>query len=103
MGLRLIAVNDNYDTLDKDSSDNEIVVPFKNLINDAYCRDISLKIRSHLDVKRKDGQFIGSFAMYGYKKTLTTKPSGHRQKMRKNSRVDISVSSQRIECPAYCR
>jgi len=68
MGLRLIAINDNYDSLDKASSDNEIVVPFKNLINDAYCRDISLKIRSHLDVKRKDGQFIGSFAMYGYKK-----------------------------------
>lgn len=68
MGLRLISVNDNYDTLDRDSSDNEIVVPFKNLINDAYCRDISLKIRSHLDVKRRDGQFIGSFAMYGYKK-----------------------------------
>ena len=73
MGLRLIAVNDNYDTLDKDSSDNEIVVPFKNLINDAYCRDISLKIRSHLDVKRKDGQFIGSFAMYGYKKDADNK------------------------------
>ncbi len=37
-------------------------------VNDAYCRDISLKIRSHLDVKRKSGQFIGSFATYGYKK-----------------------------------
>lgn len=73
MGLRLIAVNDNYDTLDKNSSDNEIVVPFKNLINDAYCRDISLKIRSHLDVKRKDGQFIGSFAMFGYEKDSENK------------------------------
>ena len=73
MRLRLISVNDNYDTLDKDSSDNEIVVPFKNLINDAYCRDISLKIRSHLDVKRRDGQFIGSFAMYGYKKDAKDK------------------------------
>ena len=68
LGLRLIAINDNYDSLDKNSSDNEIVVPFKNLINDAYCRDISLKIRSHLDVKRRDGQFIGSFAMFGYEK-----------------------------------
>jgi DNA invertase Pin-like site-specific DNA recombinase len=73
MGLRLIAVNDNYDTLDKNSSDNEIVVPFKNLINDAYCRDISIKIRSHLDVKRKDGQFIGSFAMFGYEKDSENK------------------------------
>lgn len=68
LGLRLVAINDNYDSLDKNSSDNEIVVPFKNLINDAYCRDISLKIRSHLDVKRRDGQFIGSFAMFGYEK-----------------------------------
>ena len=68
LGLRLVAINDNYDSLDKNSSDNEIIVPFKNLINDAYCRDISLKIRSHLDVKRRDGQFIGSFAMFGYEK-----------------------------------
>lgn len=73
MGLRLIAVNDNYDTFDKNSNDNEIVVPFKNLINDAYCRDISIKIRSHLDVKRKDGQFIGSFAMFGYEKDSANK------------------------------
>jgi DNA invertase Pin-like site-specific DNA recombinase len=73
IGLRLIAVNDNYDTLDKDSSDSEIVVPFKNLINDAYCRDISLKIRSHLDVKRKNGQFIGSFAVFGYEKDSNNK------------------------------
>ena len=68
LGLRLVAINDNYDSLDKNSGDNDLVVPFKNLINDAYCRDISLKIRSHLDVKRRDGQFIGSFAMYGYEK-----------------------------------
>ena len=33
-----------------------------------YCRDISMRVRSHLDVKRKEGQFIGSFAGYGYQK-----------------------------------
>ena len=43
-------------------------MPFKNLINDAYCRDISIKVRSQLDVKRKNGKFIGSFAAYGYLK-----------------------------------
>ena len=68
MGIRLIAVNDNYDSFDQRSDENQIFVPFKNLINDAYCRDISMKIRSHLDVKRKNGQFIGSFALYGYAK-----------------------------------
>lgn len=27
-------------------------IPFKNLINEAYCRDISVKIRSQLEIKR---------------------------------------------------
>ena len=44
------------------------MLPFKNLMNDSYCRDTSIKIRSHLDVKRRNGEFIGSFAVYGYAK-----------------------------------
>ncbi len=40
----------------------------KNLMNDNYCRDISIKIRSQLQVKRKNGEFIGAFAPYGYEK-----------------------------------
>ena len=38
------------------------------MFNDAYCRDISIKIRSQLEIKRKKGDFIGSFAVYGYLK-----------------------------------
>jgi len=68
LGVRFIAINDNYDSLIGKSQTDEIVIPFKNLINDAYCRDISIKIKSHLDVKRRKGEFIGSFTVYGYKK-----------------------------------
>lgn len=68
LGVRFIAINDNYDSLIGKSQTDEIVIPFKNLINDAYCRDISIKIRSHLDVKRRKGEFIGSFTVYGYRK-----------------------------------
>ena len=66
-GVRFIAVNDNYDSLDNAASD-ELVVPFKNLINEAYCRDSSVKIRSCLEVKRRRGDFTGAFAVYGYLK-----------------------------------
>lgn len=66
MGIRFISVNDQYDSSDRSDQTDDIVIPFKNLLNDAYCRDISMKIRSQLDVKRKSGQFIGSFATYGY-------------------------------------
>ena len=68
LGVRFIAVNDGYDSLEGKNQSDEIIIPFKNLINDAYCRDISVKIRSHLEVKRKNGEFIGSFAPYGYQK-----------------------------------
>ena len=67
MGVRFIAINDSYDSLDKNQSDS-LIIPFKNLINDAYCKDISVKIRYQLEIKRKKGQFIGAFAVYGYLK-----------------------------------
>ena len=66
LGVRFIAINDNFDSADDTAVSNNIIIPFKNLINDAYCRDISIKIRSHLEVKRKRGEFIGAFAVYGY-------------------------------------
>ena len=67
MGIRFIAINDNYDNANSESSDSDsIVVPFKNLLNDSYCRDISIKVRSQLDIKRRKGEFIGGYAMYGY-------------------------------------
>ena len=59
-------MNDHYDSADTTNDSDQIIVPFKNLVNDAYCRDISIKIRSQLDIKRKKGQFIGNYAGYGY-------------------------------------
>lgn len=69
LGVRFIAITDNYDSLDAQGGyGGDMLVPFKNLINDAYCRDISVKIRSHLEMKRKKGEYIGAFAAYGYLK-----------------------------------
>jgi len=68
LGIRFIAINDNYDSLNGNPASDELIIPFKNLINEAYCRDSSIKIRSQLEIKRKRGDFIGSFAVYGYVK-----------------------------------
>ena len=65
--IRFISINDMIDA-ENPSSINNIIVPFKNIINDEYCRDISMKVRSALDIRRRQGKFIGSFAAYGYKK-----------------------------------
>ena len=37
-------------------------------MNDEYCRDISVKVRTALNIKRKNGDFVGAVPVYGYKK-----------------------------------
>ena len=66
LGIRFIAINDHYDSADTENRSNDFVLPFKNLINDSYCRDISIKSRTNLEVKRRNGEFVGNFAVYGY-------------------------------------
>ncbi len=68
LGVRFIAINDHYDSLHSNVESDELMIPFKNLINEAYCRDTSVKIRSQLEIKRRRGEFIGSFAVFGYRK-----------------------------------
>ena len=72
LGIRFIAVTDGYDSINEDTG-SDMIIPFKNLINDAYCHDISIKIRSHMDIKRRNGEYIGPFAAYGYLKDKDNK------------------------------
>lgn len=60
--IRFIAINDNIDSYKEPKSINNVIVPFKNLLNDEYARNISNKIRSVLDTKRENDEFIGSEA-----------------------------------------
>jgi DNA invertase Pin-like site-specific DNA recombinase len=73
LNLRFIAVNDNYDSERMISLSESMLYSFKNLMNEAYSKDISLKTRSHLMIKRKNGDFIGAFSSYGYKKSPVNK------------------------------
>lgn len=68
LNVRFISINDMLDSYQNPQSMNNLLIPVKNIINDEYCRDISNKVRSTLDRKRRDGKFIGSFACYGYRK-----------------------------------
>jgi len=66
--VRFIALNDNFDSLTADFNERALVLPVKNFVNDAYCSDISKKVRSHQQARREKGDFIGAFAVYGYRK-----------------------------------
>lgn len=68
LGVRFIAVTDNFDSLLSDRTETSFVLPVKNFVNDSYCRDISVKVRAHQKVKRLGGKCIAAFTVYGYQK-----------------------------------
>ena len=69
IGVRFISINDNIDYKVDSSNNTKLIVAFKNILNDSYIRDTSVKIRSHLEVKRQSGAYIGAFVVMGYKKS----------------------------------
>lgn len=71
-GVRFIAITDNIDTA-KSSQADEITMSVKNIMNDNYCRDISIKTRSALKTKRENGDYIGACTIYGYQKDIENK------------------------------
>ena len=64
--VRFIAVTDTIDSFKDPNSINNVIVPFKNLMNDEYARDISNKVKSILNTKKENGEFIGNSAPFGY-------------------------------------
>ncbi len=62
-GIRFIGVADNADSESESYSTMRL---FTSAYNEMYVKDISSKIRRTLAYKREQGQFIGSFAPYGY-------------------------------------
>lgn len=69
-GVRFIAINDNVDS---NVRQYDMITPIKNIFNEQYARDISDKIISTFRNKQEQGQFIGAFASYGYKKDPNNK------------------------------
>lgn len=66
--VRFIAVNDQYDSEANQNNGEHIILPFKNMVNEAYAADISRKVRSQTRQSMKSGNYIGARPPYGYRK-----------------------------------
>lgn len=66
--VRFIAVNENFDTAAPEDAHSGIIIPLRNMINEAYALDIGRKIKAQQRQAMKDGKFIGSRTPYGYLK-----------------------------------
>lgn len=68
LGVRLICINDEYDSSDADADASALTLPLKMVMNDYYVKDISRKIRSSIHAKMGSGEYLpasGSIP-YGY-------------------------------------
>ena len=62
-GVRFIAITDNIDTL---VDDGGIIVPFKNVINERYAKETSVKVAGNFKTMQKNGEFCSWKPIYGY-------------------------------------
>lgn len=66
--IRIISINENIDSINNLTQIQESIIGLKNIMNDEYARDISKKTRASLYAKKKNGEFCGGLAPYGYLK-----------------------------------
>lgn len=67
-GVRFICVSDGFDSLYSKPMEDGMLVPLKNLINEAYAKDISKRISISKENQQKRGEFIGTQPPLGYLK-----------------------------------
>ena len=73
LGIRFIALNNNYDSNDYVGKTMGLDMAVSNLVNNLYSKDISKKLKSALKVKWKQGIQTGSTAPFGYRKDQKTR------------------------------
>ena len=67
-GVRFISVNDGFDSRELGENTGGLELAIRNLINEMYSKDISRKIKSVVDLKKRSGEYVYGTAPYGYKK-----------------------------------
>ena len=67
LGVRFIAVADGLDTGNRGSNTKQMATEIKNLVNDMYAKDFSVKAKQHLKQRRQEGSYVGGPPPYGYK------------------------------------
>ena len=69
LGVRVVSINDNYDSDNFSGQTGGIEVAFKNLVYNMYSRDLSQKVKSAVATRMKRGEYIGPFGLFGYEKS----------------------------------
>ncbi len=66
LGVRFIAINNTYDSINYKGTTMGLDIAVSNLVNTLYSRDVGKKLKSANEVKWKKGYSTGGFALFGY-------------------------------------
>ena len=72
LGVRFIAVNDNFDSNDYIGATSGMDIAFRNLIHQQYSEDLSFKVKSAMHMKMEKGGYV-SHPPFGYMKSPADK------------------------------
>lgn len=72
LGVRFISITDNYDSISV-TANEALALSLKNVYHHIYAKDISRKVCTIFETKKKQGLFLGRFAPYGYRKSLSNR------------------------------
>ncbi len=75
LGVRFIAINDNYDSETANITDTHLVLPGKSLLMTRIADRILQKVRSHLSAKRNIGEYVGKLLCHMDIKSVMLKKS----------------------------
>lgn len=67
MGVRFIAVTDNFDSMGISGQSEDMGMNLKNLVNEMYARDIAVKVKASRKAKWEQGSYTGGIPPYGYR------------------------------------
>lgn len=67
-GIRFIAINDGYDSDSHIGQTTGLDVGLRNVVNDMYSKDISMKNKSAQMIRYKRGEHVTAYPFYGYEK-----------------------------------
>lgn len=69
MRIRVISVNDDFDSQKQAFESSMLVHSLKNIANEYYARDISQKVTQAKRTKQHSGEFVSGILPYGYKRS----------------------------------
>ena len=73
LGVRVISVNDSFDSLKKPFHENMLMNSLVNIVNDYYAKDISRKVVQARKIMQKNGEYTAGTCPYGYRKSQEDK------------------------------